>query len=44
MFDRLVSSDIGLSDDDKERLGRQGLLSIGAGLLSNGGGFGNALG
>lgn len=44
MFDRLVPSELGLSDDDKERLGRQGLLSIASGLLSNGGGFGNALG
>lgn len=33
-----------MEDGDKSRMFRQGLLHLGAGLLSNGGGFGNALG
>lgn len=44
LFDRLMPNDLGLSEDDRDKLGRQGLLHLGLGLLSNGGGFGNALG
>lgn len=44
LFDRLMPNDLGLSEDDRDKLGRQGLLSLGLGLLTNGGGFGNALG
>lgn len=45
LFDRLNGdSGLGLSDDDKDRATRQGLLGLAAGLLGTGGGFGNALG
>lgn len=48
LFDRL-NGDSGvpgfeLSDADKDRAARQGLLGLAAGLLGTGGGFGNALG
>ncbi|MFD0738227.1 D-Ala-D-Ala carboxypeptidase family metallohydrolase [Lysobacter koreensis] len=45
LFDKLnPDGGLGLSDDDKERMGRQGLLQLASGLLSTNGGFGNALG
>lgn len=45
VFDRLMPhGDNELEDGDKSRLLRQGLLQLGAGLLSTGGGFSNALG
>lgn len=48
LFDRLgpASGVAGfeLSDDEKERATRQGLLGLAGGLLSTPGGFGNALG
>lgn len=44
LFDRLNGDSFGLSDDDKDRATRHGLLGLAAGLLGTGGGFGNALG
>lgn len=44
LFDRLNGNSGGLTDDDKDRATRQGLLGLAAGLLGTGGGFGNALG
>ncbi|HZF98238.1 MAG TPA: hypothetical protein VEY92_08355 [Pseudoxanthomonas sp.] len=44
LFDRLNPTAEGLEDDQKKALFRQGLLSLGTSLLSNGGGFGSALG
>jgi hypothetical protein len=48
LFDRLSNSSsvpgFELTDDDKNRASRQGLLGLAAGLLGTGGGFGNALG
>jgi hypothetical protein len=48
LFDRLNGPSgvpgFELSEDDKNRASRQGLLGLAAGLLGTGGGFGNALG
>lgn len=43
LLDKFVPSSSEMSDNDKSALGRQGMLQLGIGLLSNGGGFGNAL-
>lgn len=39
----MSSASAGLDARDRERLGAQGLLQLGIGLLSSKGGFGNAL-
>jgi len=44
LLDRFVPSDSEMSDEDKSAIGRRGMLEMGLGLLTNGGGFGNALG
>lgn len=44
LFDKLnPGADADMSDDDRERLGRAGLMQLASGLLGTGGGFGNAL-
>lgn len=42
-FNRLGSGSSDLTDDEKDRSVRQGLLGLAAGLAGTGGGFGNAL-
>lgn len=46
LFDRLSGpggTGFDYTEDDKNRISRQGLLGLAAGLLGTGGGFGNAL-
>lgn len=44
VFDKFVPGGSDYSDEDKDKLARQGLLNLGLTMLQTGGGFGNALG